>query len=380
MTSEQFAKELAPLWSGSQVYRETVMFIGKADRAPLLYVPTQILSVTSYDGTILYEEGEDYACDGDGMLFLCENSRIPYIEEDAYYHNDPTSLISIPYKGQETFIYWGEGTTMTRWQVAVTYTHASKPILPPATCQGRFADFLSKMERGEDVTVLFYGDSITQGSTSSYAVGTAPFLPTWNMLCAEYLARRYEFTEHFVHTGLERTLALPDEDLCFGKRGTLTFINTAVGGWKSADGLEHLQQRILDQIAAHGCDLAVLAFGMNDKYMTVDEHVANMRTMIDQILLAAPQTSVLLVSPMYPNPASKRWCTVQPQFEAADKQLAEAYLQKGVPCALAPMTTMSARVLERKRFCDYSGNNINHPNDFMMRLYAQTVLHTLVGE
>lgn len=380
MTGKQFEKELAPLWCGTEVYRETVMFIGGADRAPLLYVPTKILSVTSYDGEILYREGEDFVCSEDGMLSLTPNTRIPYITEEAYYHDDPTSLISIPYKGKETFIYWGEGTTMTRWQVAVTYTHASVPIAPPARCEGRFAAFLSKMERGEDVTVLFYGDSITQGSTSSYAVGTAPYLPTWNMLCTEYLARRYEFSEHFVQTGLERTLDVPKEDLVFGERGKLTFINTAVAGWKSSDGLEHLQERILDQIAAHGCDLMVLAFGMNDKYMTVEEHVANMRAMIDQILAVAPHASLLLVSPMYPNPASKRWCTVQPQFEKADAVLVDACLQKGVPCAIAPMTTMSSQLLQRKRFCDCSGNNINHPNDFVMRLYAQTVLYTLFGE
>ena len=380
MTETQFEKELAPLWCGTEVYRETVMFIGGADRAPLLYVPTKILSVTSYDGEILYREGEDFVCSEDGILSLTPNTRIPYITEEAYYHDDPTSLISIPYKGKETFVYWGEGTTMTRWQIAVTYRHASKPILSPETSAGRFNDFLSKMERGEDVTVLFYGDSITKGANASYACETPPFLPPWSMLCSEYLARRYEFSEHFIHTGLEPALVVPKEDLVFGTRGKLTFINTAVGGWKSSDGLEHLQERILDQIAAHGCDLMVLAFGMNDKYMTVEEHVANMRAMIDRILGVAPHASFLLVSPMYPNPASKRWCTVQPQFEKADAVLVDECLQRGVPCAIAPMTTMSARVLERKRFCDYSGNNINHPNDFMMRLYAQTVLHTLMGE
>ncbi len=380
MKSEQFERELSPLWAGECVYRETVMFIGKEDRAPLLYVPTEILSVTSYDGAILYREGEDYVCSADGMLSLCENSQIPYIEEEAFYHDDPSSLISVPYKGKETFIYWGEGTTMTRWQIAVTYRHASTPILPPDRYENRFADFLSKMERGEDVTVLFYGDSITRGANSSYACETPPFLPPWSMLCSEYLARRYEFREHFVDTGLEWALPVPQEDLTFGDRGTLSFINTAVSGWTSGQGLENLQERILNQIETHGCDLMVFAFGMNDKRITVEEHVANMRAMVEQVVRVTPQASVLLVVPMYANPASTRWCTVQPLFEEADKVLAEEYTRQGTPCAVVPMTTMSARVLARKRFCDYSGNNINHPNDFMMRLYARTTLYTLLGE
>lgn len=36
-------------------------------------------------------------------------------------------------------------------------------------------------------------------------------------------------------------------------------------------------------------------------------------------------------------------------------------------------------MLEHKEFCDYSGNNINHPNDFFVRIYAQTLLRTLIG-
>ena len=373
-----FEKDLLPLWRGEQIWRETVMFIGKDDRAPLLYMPKEILHVTSYDGDTVYQEGEDFLCE-DGYISLCAGSRIPYIEEKDYYHDDPSSLISIPYKGKDTYIYWGEGTTMTRWQIAVTYTHADKPIEAPPCHAERFADLLGKMERGEDVTVLFYGDSITAGANSSYACETPPFLPPWNMLCTEYLARKYGYTERFVQTGLERTLQVPSEELSFGERGTLTYVNTAVPGWTSAQGLENLEQRILAQIAAHGCDLVVLAFGMNDKRMEPTEHIANMRAMADRILLAAPQTSLIFVSTMWPNPDSTRWCITQPLLEPLEQALAAEYVAKGVPCAVAPVTTMSRRVLDKKRFCDYSGNNINHPNDFMGRLYAQTVLQTLVG-
>ena len=43
------------------------------------------------------------------------------------------------------------------------------------------------------------------------------------------------------------------------------------------------------------------------------------------------------------------------------------------------MTSVSKAVLQHKDFVDYTGNNINHPNDFMVRLYAQTFVQTLVG-
>ena len=65
-----FEKDLFPLWRGEQVWRETVMFIGKDDRAPLLHTPKEILHVTSYDGDTVYREGKDFVCE-DGVLQNC---------------------------------------------------------------------------------------------------------------------------------------------------------------------------------------------------------------------------------------------------------------------------------------------------------------------
>ena len=43
------------------------------------------------------------------------------------------------------------------------------------------------------------------------------------------------------------------------------------------------------------------------------------------------------------------------------------------------MTSVSQAILKHKDFHDYSGNNINHPNDYFVRVYAQTLLQTVVG-
>ena len=42
--------------------------------------------------------------------------------------------------------------------------------------------------------------------------------------------------------------------------------------------------------------------------------------------------------------------------------------------ALADVTTPWLEVLKTKAFSDLSGNNVNHPNDFGHRLYAQVIL------
>ena len=42
--------------------------------------------------------------------------------------------------------------------------------------------------------------------------------------------------------------------------------------------------------------------------------------------------------------------------------------------ALVPMTSMHSALMEKKRFYDMTGNNINHPCDFLARVYAQVIL------
>ena len=44
------------------------------------------------------------------------------------------------------------------------------------------------------------------------------------------------------------------------------------------------------------------------------------------------------------------------------------------------MTAMHIDLLKANRFRDMSGNNVNHPNDFLARVYAQVVLQTVAGD
>ena len=65
--------------------------------------------------------------------------------------------------------------------------------------------------------------------------------------------------------------------------------------------------------------------------------------------------------------------------DSALKALAENYSSAGIECGVASVGLVSESVLERKEFRDYTGNNINHPNDFFCRVYAQTIFKALIG-
>lgn len=374
---------MTPIWDGRVVYNETVMFVGMDDKASLLYTPDEILSVRSYDLKTEYEKGKDYDV-VDGQLVLLEGTRIPVISLEQYYHEKeiagmPAQLVT-KYEGKNYYTYWGEGTTMTKWQVAVTYVHDQywEGFMPETSDQ--FTKLIAKLEAGEDVTMFFYGDSITFGATSSSGANVAPYAPPYTQMFTQYLAQKYGYTIKYVNTGLDNTATPPTKDTVFGTNGTITYINTAVGGWTSADGFNKFDQYVTPYIEQYKCDFFALAFGMNDAGNSPSTEKKAIKKITDKIYEVAPEVELLLVSTMIPNPeATNGWYGNQYRFENVFEQLAKAYVEEGKSCGVACMTSMSQRIVENKRFRDHTGNNINHPNDFLGRIYAQVVFETVIG-
>jgi len=46
---------------------------------------------------------------------------------------------------------------------------------------------------------------------------------------------------------------------------------------------------------------------------------------------------------------------------------------------LADMTGIHQELLSYKKYSDLTGNNINHPNDFLIRCYAQVISALLIN-
>ena len=269
---------------------------------------------------------------------------------------------------------------MTQWQVAVTYTHSQtwEGFKPEKSDQ--FTKLIAKMEAGEDVTMIFYGDSITFGATSSSGANVHPYAPPYTQMFTQLLAQKYGYTIKYVNTGLTGTCVPPAQDTVFGTNGTITYINPAVGGWTSADGFNKFDQYVAPFVEQYGCDFFLLAFGMNDAGNSPKNEQKAIKKIADELYAIAPEAEMLLVATMIPNPeAVNGWYGNQHRFESVFESLAADYVKDGKSCAVAKMTSMSQRILENKRFRDHTGNNINHPNDFLGRLYAQVVYETVIG-
>lgn len=345
---------LYPIWRGKTVYHETALFVGEEDEAPLLFQPTAIVQVCNYGLTVCYKEGEDYILNN-GKIKRVKGSKIPYLEKETYYAKTP-GAITIPIDlnkmpfSEPRYAMFGEKNTFTDYQISVTYEHGVESVFPQKILPKKAAlssELIEKLTQ-KPMRVLFYGDSITTGCNSSGTDQGGPVAP---------------YAESFpvmVVKKLQEVLG-----------AQITYLNTAVGGWNTRQGIADMQARVIEQAP----DLLILAFGMNDGGLPPAEYKNQISQIISGLRQVHPNCYVLLVSPMLPNPETT-WFANQGEYAAPLAELA-----KETPKTFfADVTALYAEILNRKRYRDITANNVNHPNDFIARLYAQIILATILGD
>lgn len=333
---------LIPFWKGRIMYNESVLMVSKVGEFPsaqLLFKPDKIRSVKNAALNITYKKGKDWTFEN-GRLILLKSSKAVYMTTGQLYPQEGRFV-----KKGGGFLLFSEGSFFHEHQLAVTYKHAANawdgPV--PVFQGGDLPETMNKLKQKILLKLLLFGDSIAAGSNASGETGAAPHLPAFGALVAEGLKRYYK-----------------DE---------VTFVNTAVGGMDANWGRENTQKSVVD----HHPDLVIIAFGMNDGTGKIDPQVfkTNIKAIIEQTRKDHPKTEFMLVSTTIPNPESE-FTGTQEAFTAVLK----TFTEPGI--VLVDMTAVHKALLNHKAFQDMTGNNINHPNDFLMRWYAQQILGVLI--
>ena len=341
---------MIPYWSGDTVYQESVMLLedaeGNLPQIPLLYEAKEILSVRSSSLQIEYQAGKDYQL-VDGKLVIPEGSAIPTVSHDFYYPAEESdTAMELNENYGEGFIYFKEGTAMHDRQIAVTYTHEGTfDGAVPACKAEQLPKTAEKLKNGGELKVAFYGDSISAGRNSTGREGGKPGAPIWPLMFASYVKENY-----------------PDT--------AVLYENPSVPGKKSAWGAENAEEFV-----GYGPDLCIIGFGMNDGSSKVDPEAfkANIQTIMDAARKGNPNCEFVLLSTMLPNPEADNFLGKQEEY----LPVLESMETEGV--VVADMTTYHKSLLAHKRYYDMTGNNVNHPNDFLARAYAQLLWQTVVG-
>lgn len=358
------------MFSGNVMYYDSVCFAERKDGSVtdgvLLYTPDEILSVRSTDLKTLYEEGVDYIVEGN-RLIRTENSRIPvfrYAQGVQPVTNNPsTGWLRIVATDEELIIT----DQMLKCQVFVTYTHSDSWSGATASSQlENLPKTAAKLANQEQLKIVFFGDSITCGYDASglnetviqwqdntqvqAVISRAPYMPSWAEMVTAKLRQTYGYED-------------------------IVKINRASGGTGTHWGKSAAESLVNPEAP----DLVVIAFGMNQASDLKNEFQTDITAIIQTIHKANPDAEFLLLSCMMPNTESvffRRHKLAQHEEALYDIQAAMPEIGIGV----VPVHSVFASMTELgKKFVDYTSNNINHPNDFACRVYAQLVLAALEG-
>jgi hypothetical protein len=305
---------------------------------PLLYSPTKILSVRSATLKTTYDEGTDWKLDGNKIV-LPEGSRIPWTTEAEMYPTEggPPGT-SFPKVGGGYLLH-GEGSFFHQKQLVVTYEHDGKswdgPI--PQFDASLLSRTIARLKARQPLRIVLIGDSISAGANASGAVGAPPFLPDWGDLTRGWLQYSY--------------------------KGNIGLANESLGGANSNWGAANAAKAF----APHRPDLVIIAFGMNDRgQVSPADFSKNIRAIMQAAKTINPEVEFILVQSMEPN---QEWSPVGNLNAFGDflKSL------QGPGVAVADVQSIHASLLKHKRYVDMTGNNLNHTNDFLTRVYAQVV-------
>jgi len=328
---------------------ETLFFANDVgDRsARLLFQPVKIVSVRPANGDTPYVEGKDYRVAWDvGEIQLLPGSAIPSFNllTDVLGSRQYKSLLR---PGQP--LLFGEGDFMHSKQVRVTYTHKGdewkgKPCLPKAQPE-KLPGITQKLRAKDACRVLLVGDSISVGYNASRLLKVPPHLPAYGEQVAQ---------------GLEKATGAP-----------VTLVNISQAGMTAGWGLKQMPR-----LVASNPDLAIIAFGMNDaREGKSDKYEENLRHLIAGLRQQYPRVDVILVANMLSNPEFRAWPA---HFENRQRLFKLAGEFERV--VVADVMAVTEEILKRKKFADISGNNLNHPNDFLHRVYAEVVLGVILPE
>lgn len=359
---------LYPLWEGAQVNGESICFCedeaGRIGGGNLLYAPVQILSVQSADLERTYEEGRDYRLEGRRIVPV-PGGRLPVYAGTQYcppYTGAPETNWLRTVDGRR---YLAVAPEIQRHQLWVTYTHQEKWQGPQVPIQiNRLPRTLARLREGKALTIAFLGDSITGGWEASgqhehivrgdppepreAITARPPYMPAWAELLVRQLRRVYK------HAGIQK-------------------INDGCGGQTSQWGRRHAKT-LMEEARP---DLLILGFGMNQLHNDRTAFGADMRAIMETTREICPEAEFLLFSSMPPN-------TLAANFQGhklAEQEQALYDIRQELPdwpIAVAPVFEMFSFLLKAgKIYPELTGNNVNHPNDFSARIYAQVLLYTL---
>lgn len=289
---------------------------------------------------VSYVEGEHYTVDYDeGTIRRQPGSSIPDWSEHPTYGKTEFNHSDYPDYSNRRFTLYTDYLYLRPDDGSEV---KSSPSMPEALSQLR-----KKLEQGEAITYVVFGDSISTGAEAS-----EESMKYYHLFAA---AVRERFPAASIQVRMK-----------------------AVGGESSQGGLGRLSRDVLSERP----DLVTIGYGMNDQNRRSDgtngvppeQFERNISRMIDDIQQHT-DASIILITPCLPNPHWKYASSNTSDYAevlrklGANRQVAVADLQQIWLEELSAGKTPESLLL----------NNVNHPNDYGHLLYARALKRLIPG-
>ena len=361
----------APYWKGNVMYNELslpILYENGEVYAKLYYAPTKVFAVKDQKLEITYEEGKDYVVDKENKkLVIPKGSSIPALYEKADEGENPPEgfsyttgmpnnidLYTIWNLGTGNFVYTESAYFYGKY-LSVSYAYDVEDLDTSVFAKydaTTLTAVRNKLKNGEEISLVTIGDSITEGcSSTGDNLHVAPNTPCYAKQIKAELERVY------------------------GAKVKLT--NIGKGGSESKWPLSGEGSAALGKAKEAAPDLCIIAYGMNDSSSQVSPvaYDDNIRSIIREIKNVSENCEFILVNSFPCNPLYERDATL---FDGYLKKLNKiAAEDEGGRIVVADMQKVGKYYMQTKKYCEISSSNVNHPNDFLHRVYAMNIVSTI---
>nr|WP_082855947.1 SGNH/GDSL hydrolase family protein [Mucilaginibacter sp. L294] len=337
-----------PFWKTDTIVDESVQVIRADDEeatAGLLFNPKKILSVKAANYSKTFTAGKDWKLIN-GKIVFSKQSSVPFFRAEELFSRKEIPGHSINGKTKGTYTLFGEHAYITSRQIIVTYVKEKSsnwqgPV--PLFAETTLPNTILKLKSKASINIVYYGNSIEVGYNASSLDKVPPFMPVWPELVNYNLQRSYG--------------------------SDINYSNKSIVGKLAKWGEEAVSATVLPEKP----DLLIIGFGMNDgsDKLSPDIYREHIKGIIDSVSKHNPAAEFILIAPMLANPLTD-FDGTQPLFIKELNKLT----RKGV--VVADLTGVHTELLKHKAYQDMTGNNVNHPNDYLARWYAQVICGVLI--
>ncbi|MBL4700493.1 MAG: SGNH/GDSL hydrolase family protein [Phycisphaeraceae bacterium] len=339
-----------PFWWARTMFGETVIPVadkpGGGAVVKLAFTPLAMPMIRNCTQAQTYQAGRDFHWQLDSReIHIPSDSRITVLTQDQLYRPANSQKHGLC-RDRDNDILFATKDEYHQLQTEVTYTFDPGDWQAPKTMQPTHAlpRTASQLAQADHLSVVLLGDSISVGANASGMFDVPPNMPPYGQLFCNAMIQQ------------------------FGR--PVNLVNLSVGGKNSQWGLEQI-----DEVIKHQPDLVILAFGMNDASgdCAPEKFQSQIQQHIDAIKEKLPESEFILVASMA---ANAQWVHARPALYPQYRDALAALQCQGV--VLADVYSLWQEMVARKNYLDFTGNGLNHPNDFGQRLYAQVLWSTLI--